>query len=121
MALSEPVIDRIKKPRFVFLVWGLSSLAVWGLVCLYALIFRYSLLETGLVPWEIILGLALVPIAVVALIVQIFLFLALKYIRPLSGTIVYRLVVLGTPLFTCLLVILLILSAGGLGSFVPRL
>jgi hypothetical protein len=50
--------------------WIASALLTWALVCLLALTLLPQKLEAGLLPTEVLLTLALVPIAAATLVVQ---------------------------------------------------
>jgi hypothetical protein len=104
-----------------FLLWAASALAVWMLICLYMLVFMFPVLKAGLVPWEVILVLALFPIALGALIVQTGWGLLVKSVSPFSEGINIKLVIFGTPVLTCIFMVLLIILAGGPDAFIPRL
>lgn len=103
------------------LVWVVTSLLTWGLVCLLALLFMYRVLQAGLIPTELMLAVALIPVSLVTLIVQTTVFAAGRSIRPDSPETEKLLVLLGTPLVTWLCLWLLTYLAGGANSFVIRI
>jgi hypothetical protein len=106
---------------FFAVVWGLMSLVTWGILCLAALTFKYSLLKAGLVPAGVLLALAVIPVAVVTLCVQVCLYLTAVKFRGDKAYDMRLWLVIGTPTLTLILLALMILLAGGPEAFVPRL
>lgn len=103
------------------LVWVFMSFLTWGLVCLFAIVFLYSILQAGLIPAEVLLVLWLIPISGVTLLVQTALFVIGRFRWPDSAEANKRLVLFCTPLVTWLVLVLFTLLSGGADSFVPRL
>ena len=113
----------LKWPSFssFLLVWLGISVLTWVAVCLAALVFMHGLLHRGLVPYPILLGLALVPILAVTLIVQIIMFVAARFKWRESPESNKRFVLIGTPPVTWLCLLVITCLAGGPDAFVPRL
>ena len=103
------------------LYWVVMSLVTWGLVCLISLVFMRRELEAGLVPGPILLALALIPISVVTVFVQITMFLICRSVWPHRTALNKWLVWLGTPLVSWLYLLLITYLLGGAGSLVPRI
>ncbi|MBU2547389.1 MAG: hypothetical protein KKB20_03170 [Proteobacteria bacterium] len=97
--------------------WLAVTLGIWLLMCGLALVSMYGRLHASMVPYQIILTLALVPISVVVLVVQVVLSLTGPRIWPGNAFKCKRLVLIGTPLIAWLCLWLLLLLAGGAGSF----
>ncbi len=108
-------------PKSFFLIWFAMVLLTWVLVCLLALTFMYPILEAGLVPYPILFVLALLPIFAVTLFVFGILIIVARRCWPDSPEFGKKLVLLGTPLLTWLVLFILTWLLGGADAFVPRL
>jgi uncharacterized membrane protein len=107
--------------RSLALVWIATALLTWALVCLLTLLFMYRILEAGLVPYWFLFALALIPISIVTIVVETILYVIGRNRWPNSYNINKRLVLLGTPLGTWLILVIIAWLAGGPDAFVPRL
>lgn len=115
--------ERNQRPTAAFLaiVWAMTSLATWGLLCLAAVTFEYPLLKAGLIPAEVLLSLAVIPVAIVAIGVQVILYVASIGLVNDGVRDVRMFLLIGTPVVTSLLLAVIIILSGGLEAFVPRL
>ncbi|GEM_PF-1453314 len=116
-------IEALKWPnlRSFALVWVVTALLTWGLVCLLALVSMYPILHAGLVPYWILFAMALILISIVTVVVETILFVIGRIRWPDSPEINKKLVLLGTPLGTWLCLCIITCLAGGPDAFVPRL
>jgi len=107
--------------RSLATVWVLTSLLTWALVCLFALVFMYPILEAGLIPYWFLFALALTAISIVTIVIETILYVIGRIRLPDSPQSNKKLVLLGTPLVTWLFLFIITCLAGGPDAFVPRL
>lgn len=123
MTNSAADANTVKWPsaKSFLLIWIATALVTWVLTCLLARAFMYPTLEAGLVPYQVLFALALLPILGVTLVVLIILSTLFWHRWPESPGTGKKLVLFGTPLLTWLSLLLLTWLAGGADAFVPRL